>query len=65
MAGIFWVLHVGNFAGVSFGGLLARITNNLPKRVRTGGIPHAIDIFVFSCIKEKFLIVLGNLSEPK
>jgi hypothetical protein len=40
MAGIFWVLRVGNFAGVSFGGLLARIANNLLKRVRTGGIPQ-------------------------
>ncbi len=27
--------------------------------------PLAIDRFVFSCLKEKYLIVLGNLSEPK
>jgi len=25
----------------------------------------AIDGFVFSCLKEKYLIVLGNLSKPK
>ncbi len=39
MAGI---LRVGNFAGVSFGGLLARIANNSLKRVQTGGIPHSL-----------------------
>jgi hypothetical protein len=27
--------------------------------------PLAIDRFVVSCLKEKYLIVLGNLSEPK
>ncbi len=42
MTGIFWVLHVGNFVGVSFGSLLARIANNSLKQVWTGGIPHSL-----------------------
>ncbi len=42
MGGFFWVLRVGNFAGVLFASLLARIANDSLKQVQTGGIPHSL-----------------------